>query len=140
MRSNIRYLYHSSDIDSVIAGVDIWKDESDVANQIKLDIKVKYCAHSNSQHYNERGVKIGSRMACTGKSEVIANCYFLASNSFIAGISNGTKRLLNMERIMKGIEVYSVNFLNEMGYLLVKAEKDVIITKKLKKSDIVKTC
>lgn len=125
-------------IDSVIAGVDIWNDESDVATRIKMDIKVKYSAHSSSQHNNERGVKIGSRMARTGKSEVMANYYFVASNGFIAGISSGTKRLLNMEKIMNGIQTYSVKILKEKGYPFVKEEKKIIATK-LKKSDIVKT-
>ena len=96
-----------------------------------MDIKIKYCAHSSSQHNSERSVKIGSQMACAGKSEVMANYYFLTSNGFIAGISSGTQRLLNLEITMKGIEVYSVKILNEKGYPFANAEND-IISKKLK--------
>jgi hypothetical protein len=49
-----------------------------------------YAAHASTQHNNERLVKHGALMALTGKSEIMASIFAIASNNFMNEYSEET--------------------------------------------------
>ncbi len=67
-------------------GLDIW-DRAKPANQnthlYRRQALRAYAAHASTQHNNERLVKLGALMASTGKSEIMASVFAIASNDFM---------------------------------------------------------
>jgi hypothetical protein len=69
-----------------VQGLDIW----DVAKPTNQNTHLlcqhtlhSYAAHTSTQHNNERLVKLGALMALTGKSEIMASIFAIASNDFM---------------------------------------------------------
>jgi hypothetical protein len=69
-----------------VHGLDIW-DMSKQANKkthlYRSHALRFYAAHASTQHNNERLVKLGALMASTGKSEIMASVFAIASNDFM---------------------------------------------------------
>ncbi len=67
-------------------GLDIW-DTTRPANQnthlYRRQALRAYAAHASTQHNNKRLVKLGALMASTGKSEIMASVFAIASNDFM---------------------------------------------------------
>ncbi len=63
-------------------GLDIW-DTAKPANQnthlYRRQAHCTYAAHESTQHNNEQLVKLGALMASTGKSEIMASVFAIAS-------------------------------------------------------------
>jgi hypothetical protein len=66
----------------IAEGANIW-DGSIENKAARLHVLRTYAAAATTQHQCERAVKIGSSMTRTGKSELKASMYALASNGFI---------------------------------------------------------
>jgi hypothetical protein len=65
--------------------IDIWDQESDnqSAHLVRKEALLEHAAHCSTQHNNERLVKLGALMASTGKSEIMAGVFAVASNDFM---------------------------------------------------------
>jgi hypothetical protein len=67
-------------------GLDIW-DTAKPANQnthlYRREALCAYAAHASTQHNNERLVKLGALMASTGKSQIMASVFAIASNDYM---------------------------------------------------------
>ena len=65
--------------------IDIWDRTSDnpTAYLIRQEALLEHAAHCSTQHNNERLVKLGALMASTGKSEIMAGVFAVASNDFM---------------------------------------------------------
>jgi hypothetical protein len=67
-------------------GLDIW-DAAKPANKnthlYRRQALRAFAAHASTQHNNERLVKLGALMASTGKSEIMASVFAIASNDFM---------------------------------------------------------
>jgi hypothetical protein len=69
-------------LERIAAGANIW--DGSLCNQaVRLHVLRMYAAAATTQHQCERAAKIGSSMSKTGKSEIKASMYALASNNFI---------------------------------------------------------
>jgi hypothetical protein len=69
-----------------VQGLDIW-DVAKPTNQntalLQTHALRSFAAHASTQHNNERLVKLGALMASTGKSEIMASIFAIASNDFM---------------------------------------------------------
>jgi hypothetical protein len=65
--------------------IDIWDRASDnqTAHLVRQEALLEHAAHCSTQHNNERLVKLGALMASTGKSEIMAGVFAVASNDFM---------------------------------------------------------
>jgi hypothetical protein len=67
-------------------GLEIW-DTAKPANRntclYRREALCAYAAHASTQHNNERLFKLSALMASTGKSEIMASVFAIASNDFI---------------------------------------------------------
>jgi hypothetical protein len=85
--ADIRGSHHATTngyiLQRIAAGANIW-DRSVIENKaVRFHVFRKYAAQATTQHQCERAVKIGSSMTKTGKSEIKASNYALASNGFV---------------------------------------------------------
>ena len=159
MKKTDAYKFHEDDIKLIISGVDLWNDATPASKLMKDMVLSKYSAHPSTQHNNERLVKIGSRMARTGKKAQLANYYLVASNGFIKeyhndqpreeldddspsvlrkrGNSRGTKKLVDLETILFDLEKAYGRIANDKGPAVLKDEVE-FVKMKLEGSDVIK--
>jgi hypothetical protein len=79
-------MYHRNSIELLATQtIDIWDRASDnqTAHLIRKKALLEHAAHCSTQHNNERLVKLGALMASTGKSEIMAGVFAVASNDFM---------------------------------------------------------
>jgi hypothetical protein len=121
---------HREAIDQIAIGLDIW-DATNTTNEnahlLRKGALQEYAAHASTQHNNERLVKLGALMSSTGKGEIMASIFAIASNDFMTehhdeetdlvpanqqavasedaperrkrGNNRGKKKLLDLERV-----------------------------------------
>jgi hypothetical protein len=72
--------------------IDIWDRTSinnEIAHLLRKEALKEHAAHCSTQHNNERLVKLGALMASTGKSEIMAGVFAVASNDFMTEFHDG---------------------------------------------------
>jgi hypothetical protein len=86
LRAGPTVQFHREAIDQIAVALDIW-EESNVTNEnahllISQALRL-FAAQASTQHNNERLVKLGALMSPTGKSEIMASIFAIASNDFM---------------------------------------------------------
>jgi hypothetical protein len=89
LRSDPAVVFQQDAIDEIaVSGLDIWNKANTIITHPNSHLFRKralqeYAAQASTQHNNERLVKLGAQMASTGKSEIMASIFAIASNDFM---------------------------------------------------------
>ena len=73
------------------------KPSNQNTHQYHRDALYAYAAHASTQHNNERLVKLGALMASTGKGEIMASVFVIASNDFMQEYTDASKEETHQE-------------------------------------------
>jgi hypothetical protein len=66
-------------------------------HQYRRDALYAYAAHASTQHNNKRLVRLGALMALTGKGEIMASVFAIASNDFMQEYTDAKEETLQEE-------------------------------------------
>jgi hypothetical protein len=86
LRSDAAVTFQQDAIDELsVSGLDIWDRSNTIcdAHLFRKRALQEYASCASTQHNNERLVKLGAQMASTGKSEIMASIFAIASNDFM---------------------------------------------------------
>jgi hypothetical protein len=87
LRTDPAIQFNQNAIDQIaVRGIDIWDvalPTNENTQSLRRHALHAYAAHASTQHNNERLVKLGALMASTGKSEIMASIFAIASNDFM---------------------------------------------------------
>jgi hypothetical protein len=93
LHSNPAVAFQQDAIDKiVVSGLNIWDrmTPNALAHLFCQRYLQEYAAQASTQHNNERLVKLGAQMASTGKSEIMASIFAIASNDFMVEYHDDT--------------------------------------------------
>jgi hypothetical protein len=86
LQANPTVQFHRKAIDQIAVGLDIW-DESNPINKNSHFLRIQalrlIAAHASTQHNNKELVKMGALISSTGKSEIMASIFAIASSDFM---------------------------------------------------------
>jgi hypothetical protein len=85
LRSDPAVAFQQDAIDKIaVSGLNIWDRTTPnaLAHLFCQRALQEYAAQASTQHNNERLVKLGAQMASTGKGEIMASIFAIASNNF----------------------------------------------------------
>jgi hypothetical protein len=83
-----------------VRGLDIWdmaRPSNQNTHEYHRDALYAYAVHASTQHNNERLVKLGALMASTGKGEIMASVFAIASNDFMQEYTDAKEETLQEE-------------------------------------------
>jgi hypothetical protein len=86
LRSDPAVAFQQDAIDEIaVSGLNIWDRTTPnaLAHLFRQRALQEYAAQASTQHNNERLVKLGAQMASTGKGEIMASIFAIASNDFM---------------------------------------------------------
>jgi hypothetical protein len=100
LRTNPAVQFHREAIDQTSVGLDIW-DETNATNEnahlLRSQALQFFAAHASTQHNNGRLVKLVALMSSTGKIEIMASIFAMASNDFITEHHNEKREDTRLE-------------------------------------------
>jgi hypothetical protein len=87
LRSDPAVVFQQDAIDEIaVSGLNVWDrtNSNRSSHLFRKRALQQYAAQASTQHNNERLVKLGAQMASTGKSEIMASVFAIASNDFMS--------------------------------------------------------